>query len=340
MAIDITIAQAIVDFIEAREAEFRSQSTLDWYRWALKRLGERFGNNPVNEITPKQMRQLINSNRQQDIRYSSGVRPSQEGGYSDESLRGYDRAFRAFWSWCSDEYHLDSNPMARIDSPKEKEQLPKDISWTHFVALLMSLINRNDPGSIRDCAIILFLADTGVRAAGLRKLTLENVDLDKRRAIISGEKDGKIRAVPFSKITAQALFKWLQIRPTEAKTLFCGFYGRHYGKSFHESALNQMLERRAEQAGIEGRVNPHSFRHAAARRFLQNGGDLESVRKLLGHAKITTTSRYYLTDTDDGLRDRNDRFGALSKLLDESWLSDENDDDDSEVSVTTPIVSD
>jgi integrase/recombinase XerD len=59
-----------------------------------------------------------------------------------------------------------------------------------------------------------------------------------------------------------------------------------------------------EEAGIETRVTPHSFRHSYATRLLESGVELRIVQILLGHASIGTTAVYtHLTEpTRAGLK--------------------------------------
>jgi site-specific recombinase XerD len=49
----------------------------------------------------------------------------------------------------------------------------------------------------------------------------------------------------------------------------------------------------ARAAGIsDGHVSGHDLRRAFAREFIRNGGDLESLRQLLGHTSYAMVRRY------------------------------------------------
>jgi len=50
-----------------------------------------------------------------------------------------------------------------------------------------------------------------------------------------------------------------------------------------------MLKRRAKRAGVQGRSNPHAFRHAFAREYLMSGGDLATLYQLMGHGSVKVT---------------------------------------------------
>ncbi len=40
-------------------------------------------------------------------------------------------------------------------------------------------------------------------------------------------------------------------------------------------------------------MNPHSFRHSAVSMLIENGTDIITVSKMVGHAKVSTTTDIY-----------------------------------------------
>ena len=67
---------------------------------------------------------------------------------------------------------------------------------------------------------------------------------------------------------------------------------------------------------MKGRVNPHAFRHALAREFNLNGGDIGTVSQILGHAQITVTKQFYAVVSTEELKGAHDRFSPVSRLSD------------------------
>jgi integron integrase len=60
----------------------------------------------------------------------------------------------------------------------------------------------------------------------------------------------------------------------------------------HESGLQKSIRKAAQEAKINKRVTPHTFRHSFAAHLLQNGYDIRTVQELLGHKDIKTTMIY------------------------------------------------
>ncbi len=70
------------------------------------------------------------------------------------------------------------------------------------------------------------------------------------------------------------------------------FPGDGSGHKSLQTLGTQISERIAEETGV--RITAHQFRHAAAAIYLKHHpGAYESVRRLLGHRNIVTTTRFY-----------------------------------------------
>jgi len=75
-----------------------------------------------------------------------------------------------------------------------------------------------------------------------------------------------------------------------------------------------MIRRRAKEAGISGRVNPHAFRHAFARDYLLNGGDLATVSELMGHSGLDVTKDNYAIFNVRELQAKHALYSPMARL--------------------------
>jgi site-specific recombinase XerD len=88
-----------------------------------------------------------------------------------------------------------------------------------------------------------------------------------------------------------ALAAWLRERGEADGSLM--LFTSRQGSGLTRQQVYNLFRKTAELAGLEaGRVNPHILKHSYASHLLRNGADLAFVQKALGHAHISSTTRY------------------------------------------------
>jgi integrase/recombinase XerD len=65
----------------------------------------------------------------------------------------------------------------------------------------------------------------------------------------------------------------------------------HYYERLGEKVVWQMLQQYAKAVGVPG-IAPHDLRRTCAKLCRAEGGALEQIQLLLGHASVQTTGRY------------------------------------------------
>ena len=314
------LSEAIETLITAVIADGRSDATVRDYRQKLGALADFLGEGPVEEITADDLRRFVADLRGRKTRFDD--HPSREavpGGLAAASVAGYVRAVKRLFGFLTRERKIAENPAASLRQPKLGRGEPKACRWEDFQKLLAatagdSVINR------RDRALLLFLADTGCRVGGLCGLRLADVDMERRTARLT-EKGEKTRWAPFSEPTREALQAWLAVRP-DAPTdrVFVGLGARVVTPWLTEDGVGEVLRRLKVRCGIVGPVNPHSFRHAFAREYLQSGGDLATLADLLGHSDVYVTWKFYANLTGEELAAKHDRHSPIARLQREGKL--------------------
>ncbi len=158
--------------------------------------------------------------------------------------------------------------------------------------------------SLRDKAMLELFFSTGLRVSELCSLDRDDIDLKKAEFSIRGKGD-KIRLVFLSDDAKNALKNYLNKREDIEEPMFVNAKnGRLTSRS-----VERLVKNYAISAGISKKVTPHVIRHVFATDLLQNGADLRSVQKLLGHNSITTT-QIYTHVTDRQLREIHQAFHA------------------------------
>ena len=149
------------------------------------------------------------------------------------------------------------------------------------------------PDGLRDRAILETLYSTGIRRAELVHLCLGNVYADGVVRIDNG-KGGKDRVVPIGTRALQWIARYRsEVRVVrdplgDARALFL----TADGQPLTERGLDTLVTKSFRAAGITAPGGCHLLRHTCATHLLEGGADLASVQRMLGHARMTTTSHY------------------------------------------------
>ena len=161
------------------------------------------------------------------------------------------------------------------------------------LAALVEACDR-DPGTagVRDAAMLAVLYTGGLRRSEVAGLTLADYTPAPPTLRVEG-KGRKEREVPLPASAHAALAAWLALRGDAPGGLFLPLShgGRIIGGSITAQAVNNMLIKRAREAGVD-HLSPHDMRRTFVSTLLDKGVDISTVQQLAGHASVTTTQRY------------------------------------------------
>ena len=163
----------------------------------------------------------------------------------------------------------------------------------------------------RNRALILVLADAGLRASEVLRLLVEDWRPMDRGLFVRAGKGRKDRVTFITPTTTRTLRACLAMRrlTTPEDFLFTDAQNRPL-KIRH---LVQICHRLSERAGFRRRLHPHALRHFAATSWLRNGVGLDEVRRLLEHESLNTTLRYSSLVSAD-LQQAHRRAGAVERM--------------------------
>ncbi|GAA2592816.1 hypothetical protein GCM10010411_27370 [Actinomadura fulvescens] len=150
---------------------------------------------------------------------------------------------------------------------------------------------------LRDALIVLVLAAVGPRVSELTGANSEDffVNAGTRYWRIFG-KGGRTRDVPLPRPVAQVLDAYLaEGRPlldrgVEPKALLLSWRGRRLARGDVQAVIDRVLAR--VEPGRRRSVTPHGLRHTTATHLLAAATDMDAVRRVLGHADLSTLGRY------------------------------------------------
>ncbi len=184
-----------------------------------------------------------------------------------------------------------------VKTPKVSRRIPFVLTQEEVGRLLD--IGGGSALDMRDRALLELTYSTGLRVTEACRLTLEQIDFERRLVRVRG-KGNKERIVPFGGKAEQALRLYLdEGRPRLLKqTLSALLFLNSRGGGLSRIGFWKILKKRAAESGLPSTVTPHTLRHSFATHLIEGGADLRAVQELLGHSSISTTQIYTKLDMD------------------------------------------
>ncbi len=302
--IKLKLTQAIAGYLAEKRITLRPR-TIENYQYTFDKMQLYFTTNPtLEEITPQAITEML-------------AALEKKHKLSKTSLLNIHAVLSALWTWAVTEQYADTHILRQVPAPKREQRVI--IPYTlDDIAKLLAACNttatytrpgqktaaNTRPTALRDRCIILTLLATGLRATELCQLKITDIDLDNQRVKIFG-KGAKERIVRIGLRTRKTTWRYFATRPDAQATDPAFLSGRELTAPLTRYGLNRLIKRLGQRANITPQAGPHRFRHTFAISFLRNGGDVYSLKMLLGHSSLKMVQRYLAlaqTDTENAHR--------------------------------------
>ena len=205
---------------------------------------------------------------------------------------------RSFFDYLVFESFIKTNPTELIETPKIGKKLPDSLSLKEIIKIINN-IDLSHPQGIRNRAIIETLYGSGLRVSELISLKLSNLFFKENLIKVLG-KGNKQRLVPMGKFSKKYLKIYIKdqrlktkINKIDSDTIFLNRNGRQISRVM----IFKIIKELAVNSNIKKNISPHTLRHSFATHLIENGADLRTIQKLLGHENIITTEIYTHLDT-------------------------------------------
>lgn len=299
--------QAIPGFLQFKTAEGLSKWTLVRYEHDLSVLCEHLENKAIGKITTADLRDYMNYLRNDYIPKRIAGDGKLEKKLAPKSVRNHYITLRSFFTWAINEFQI-PDPMKGVPTPKFTEAPFEPFTKEEVEALLKaseqpsiakpanrSQFHMRRPTMQRDKAIILFLLDTGLRAGELCALKIKEIDLKTGKVQIKhgdegGSKGKKGRTVFLGKAARRQLWRYLAEREDGESPEAPVFISKD-NRLMNDNSLRLIINRLGKKAGIP-RCHSHRFRHTMAITYLRSGGDVFTLKQLLGHSTLEMVEHY------------------------------------------------
>jgi len=200
---------------------------------------------------------------------------------------------RTFFKYLEEVENLPHNPAENLQAPVTQYFLPDTLSIQEIEAVINAVDLSQNEGH-RNRAILEVLYSCGVRVSELIALRITDFLPDLGFIRVRG-KGRKERLIPIGRHAIQALNLYLHHvraqQPVVRGHENIIFLNRN-GKALSRVMIFYIVRKAVQNAGINKKVSPHTFRHSFATHLIERGADLISVRDMLGHESIITTGIY------------------------------------------------
>ena len=169
-----------------------------------------------------------------------------------------------------------------MPSIKKEQTLPVVLSQQECRELFKA------PRLLKHKFLLAFAYAGGLRMNELRMLKIADVDLHRKQVHIKQGKGKKDRYVVLSNYLAQSFEKYL----TEVKPKLYLFEGLTPGEPMGERSVQYVINEALQKTTIKKAVSMHTLRHSYATHLLEDGVNIQTIQKLLGHADMRTTLVY------------------------------------------------
>jgi len=147
--------------------------------------------------------------------------------------------------------------------------------------------NKRYPTGLRNKAMMSLMLHCGLRLSEVTSLRPSNINLTKGKLRVESGKGNKDRDLAIPDYLIDLLEKWRKIRPQSDY-----FFSTLRGKKLSDRYVQNMVKRYSQKAGISKNISPHTLRHTYATQYYKQTKDIETLRCILGHSDISTTTIY------------------------------------------------
>lgn len=200
-------------------------------------------------------------------------------------------SIRGLYNYLLKENLVEENYFNKINNPKKDKYLPKFLRDSELDKIF-EICKFDTPINQRDSLIIELLYATGVRVSELVNIKINDIDFSERVIKVLG-KGSKERIVIYNNHTKKALDIYLNdgyhiFNKKNSGYLILNKDGDNLSERYVRNIINKLVKK----AGLDIKISPHTLRHTFATDMLEEGSDLMTVKELLGHESLNTTSIY------------------------------------------------
>ncbi len=313
----ITFDELISRYELSNRSENKSEKTIKWYgeilrsvSTHLKAKGYHNGSSSLNIDTAREYILYLRNRRKFE---GHPYTPTQDTTLSPRTLQCHTRGLKAFSTWLYLNEYTAENRLKNMKLPKAPAKLKEPLTPEEIKKISLS-INKDSPAGSRNHAMFSIALDSGPRASGLAGIRLGQVNLKDGYIKVMG-KGGKERIVPIGKYVQMIVWNYINNVRTKLPNTDCdNLFLSSDGKPITANTIKLVFSRLAKSSGVK-RLHAHLCRHTFAINYLLNGGDIFTLKEILGHTSLEMVN-HYLHFTSSQIMTQHHKYSPMDRQQD------------------------
>lgn len=206
-------------------------------------------------------------------------------GYKITSTNNAISALRFIFKECLNQEIIQNFPAkAKIPST-----MPMVLNRDKILQMINTVQRTTKEYTLKHKLVIELLYSSGLRLSELINLKVGNIDFYHKKIFVREGKGAKDRITIVSEKALKDIQEFIKIRKHQSNP-----YLFDKGNNYHISGRTvwKVLQRQAKECNIAQNVHPHLLRDSFATHLLESGVDSRYIQRLLGHARLETTTKY------------------------------------------------
>ena len=213
-------------------------------------------------------------------------------------------ALKSFFGYLCKKGYIDTNPVELVERPRNRDEVKREPITPKQINDLLNGITANmekkkpneQAAALRNRAMYSLLFTTGMRISACCAINMDDLDMDARTIKVI-DKRHKTFTYNISESTYRDLSNYLDrrdslLRDEENDALFISRTGERFTAQLFRNKLTYFSRK---HLGVS--IHPHQFRSTFCTSLYKATGDIEFVRRAVGHSNLLTTLRYIAPDT-------------------------------------------
>ena len=214
-------------------------------------------------------------------------------------------ALRSFYRFALAHQLVQKDPAHGIVGPKKSKPLPQFLKEKEVDELLSPEMWNDTYEDVCSRTIIMTFYETGLRLSELVGLDDSSVNFINHELKVTGKRN-KQRIIPFGEELEKTLRDFMTYRDEHLDKKCQALFLDKKGERIKKEKVRSEVKKNLSRVCTLKKRSPHVLRHTFATAMLNHHAGLESLKRLLGHASLSTTEIYTHTTFEQLKRVYND----------------------------------